>query len=100
MYHLNPFSFVPLVILGAYLGFLAYRSDSLWVSVAAHFYNNLFACVAAYFRLDDDLVVSGNPQVLSLPVLVMTLVPFSVVFLISTYYFMVVTRPASSKSGY
>lgn len=96
VYHLNPFSFIPLVVLGLYLGFLVYRSNSLWVSVAAHFYNNLFACVAVYLHLDDDFLVTGSPEVLSPTVLLVTLVSFSVVFLASTYYFMVVTKPVSS----
>jgi len=99
LYHLNPFSFVPLVVLGLYLGFLVYRSNSLWVSVAAHFYNNLFACVAVYLHMDDDFLVTGGAGVLSPSVLVVTFVSFCLVFLISTYYFMLVTKPVSSPQG-
>src|SRR5208283_2979510 len=48
-YHLNPSSFVPLAVIGIYLGFLAMRADSLWVSMATHFYNNALATIVFYF---------------------------------------------------
>ena len=100
MYHLNPFSFIPLAVLGVYLGFLVYRSNSLWVSVAAHFYNNLFACIAVYLHMDDDFLVTGNPAFLSPTVLAVTFVSFSVVFLVSTYYFIIVTKLVPSTSAH
>ena len=93
IYHLNPFSIIPLICLGMYLGFLVNRSGSIWVSVAAHFYNNLFACIALYFGMNDNFVVTGNPENLSGGMLAFTFLSFSAVFLISTYYFMFVTKP-------
>lgn len=93
IYHLNPFSFIPLIGLGLYLGFLVSRSNSIWVSVAAHFYNNCFACVAVYLGMNDNFVVTGSPEELSGISLLLTLLSFSLVFLISTYYFIFITRP-------
>jgi membrane protease YdiL (CAAX protease family) len=91
-YHLNPFSFVPLVALGVYLGFVAYRADSLWASVATHFYNNALACISLYFSLRDDYVIIGNANEMSIGSLLFTFWLFGVVFLVSTYYFIVITR--------
>jgi membrane protease YdiL (CAAX protease family) len=92
-YHLNPFSFIPLVILGMYLGFLAMRADSIWASSAAHFYNNAAACVATYFRLDDDAIITGNPDQMSLATLLGTFWFFGVIFLLSTFYYIKITQP-------
>lgn len=91
LYHLNPFSFVPLAVIGMYLGFLAYRSNSLWTSVAAHFYNNAIACVATFFHMDEDSLVVGNPEKLSPGFLLAVFWFFGVVFLIATYYFLRIT---------
>lgn len=86
-YHLNPFSFIPLAVIGFYLGFLAVRADSVWVSSAAHFYNNAIACIAIYFHLDDDAVVTGNPKEMPVGVLATTFLLFTMAFIVSTYYF-------------
>ncbi|MBI1803544.1 MAG: CPBP family intramembrane metalloprotease [Ignavibacteriae bacterium] len=96
-YHLNPFTFVPLAVLGIYLGFLAMRAQSLWVSVAAHFYNNAYACVALYFHMDDDIVGAGNPEHLSVGTLLLTFWFFGVIFLVSTLYFMRITMPVEES---
>jgi membrane protease YdiL (CAAX protease family) len=93
-YHLNPFSFVPLAVLGIYLGFIAYRANSIWVSVAAHFYNNAMACFASYFHMDQDAVVLGNPEKLSPMILIGTALFFGAVFAASTAAFIRVTAPA------
>src|SRR5579862_3108134 len=44
-YHLNPFEFIPLAALGVYLGFVAMRANSIWVSACGHFFNNALAVV-------------------------------------------------------
>jgi membrane protease YdiL (CAAX protease family) len=93
-YHLIPSSVVPLSMLGVYLGFLAYRSNSLWVSVIAHFFNNAVACVATYLRVDDEALLTGDPKAMSPALLLGTVWFFGIVFGLSTYYFYRVTRPA------
>ena len=92
-YHMNPFSFIPLVIIGIYLGFLAMRSGSIWVSVITHFFNNFLACFALYFKLKDDYVVVGNVDDMSVGSLVATFWFFGVIFILSIYYFMKITKP-------
>jgi uncharacterized protein len=56
-YHLNPFSIVPLVVLGFYFGFLVHRSGSVFVAASAHFMNNFVACAAVYLQLGDDFMI-------------------------------------------
>jgi membrane protease YdiL (CAAX protease family) len=99
-FHLNPFSIVPLVTLGVYLGFLAWRADSIWMSVAAHFFNNLLPVGALYFGLADESVVKGDMGDLPAGVLLAVFWFSGVIFLLSTYYFLHLTRaPASSDPG-
>jgi membrane protease YdiL (CAAX protease family) len=46
--HLNPILVVPLIVIGVYLGFLAWYTQSLALPIVAHFLNNAFAIVALY----------------------------------------------------
>ena len=95
-YHLNPFSIVPLVLLGIYLGFLVLRANNIWVSVSAHFYNNTIACIAAYVNKDDALI-TGDPGEMSFGFLAASFVFFAFLFALSTYYFIVITKQANSS---
>lgn len=90
-YHLIPSSVIPLAVLGIYLGFLTYRANSLWVAVAAHFCNNAIAVTATYLRVDDDAVLTGDPNEMPLALLLGTCWFFGIVFLASTYFFIRVT---------
>jgi membrane protease YdiL (CAAX protease family) len=92
-FHLNPSSFVPLALLGVFLGVLAYRSNSLWVPIAAHFMNNATACVASYFHVDDSAVVTGDPKAMSPAMLLGTLWLFGLLFLLVMVAFLRVTAP-------
>ncbi len=90
-YHLNPISVVPLVLLGAYFGYLVYRSRNLAISVSVHFFNNFFACAAAYMAVPDDFVALSPGSQVTGPLLLANTAVFFVVFVASTYYFMRVT---------
>lgn len=39
-FHLNPLQVVPLALLGVYMGYVVWRTGSLWAGIAAHFANN------------------------------------------------------------
>jgi len=96
-YHLNPFSFVPLALIGIYLGFLTMRTGSIWVSVTTHFFNNFLACIALYLNFKDDYVVLGNASEMSSAALLFTFWLFGVIFLISMLYFIKITK--ASEQG-
>ncbi len=98
-YHLNPFAFLPLAALGVYLGFLAMRANSIWISAAAHFFNNATASLAVYLHYDDDAIVTGNPGGMPVGILLLTFVAFTVLFLGSMYWFVRMTAQKKETSS-
>lgn len=86
-YHFNPFSFLPLVVLGIYLGFLVFRSDSILTSIVAHFANNLFAVVSIFFNSDEGILFHGGSSGLSVSAISWTVAGFGAIFVLSTYAF-------------
>ena len=46
-FHLDPVSFLPITLVGAYFGILVWRSRSIYPAILAHAANNLLAFVAA-----------------------------------------------------
>ena len=102
LYHLNPFSAIPLIVLGLYLSFLALRANNLLVSVAGHFFNNAIACIAVYFHVDDDSIITGNPNAMSTTELLGTCALFLLIFIGATYLFVRATvgeQPAADSSS-
>jgi membrane protease YdiL (CAAX protease family) len=59
LYHFNPYGLIPLTIIGLYLGFAAYTSQSLFIPIILHFLNNFFA-VMLYFIIGDDELFQSN----------------------------------------
>ncbi|MFA6981324.1 MAG: type II CAAX endopeptidase family protein [Ignavibacteriaceae bacterium] len=55
IYHFNPYAFLPLTALGFYLGYSAYKSNSILVPVVLHFINNLSAVVLFMVLGDSEL---------------------------------------------
>lgn len=47
--HLQFYGFLPRMLLGAYLGYLLYYSNNIWIPVLAHFTNNFLGVIAFYF---------------------------------------------------
>ena len=99
LYHLNPFSFIPLAVLGIYFGFLVYRSNNLSLAIAAHFFNNFVACLAVYLQLDDDFIVIAPNGAPGSATLIVNFLVFGLVFLVATYYFVRGTKPALDSEG-
>jgi hypothetical protein len=92
VFHLNPFSFVPLAAIGIYLGFLTSISGSIYSSIIAHFFNNLLAVLALYFGYGDDELITGKATELPLEELTIIFIVSTVVFVLSIYYFICVTK--------
>jgi membrane protease YdiL (CAAX protease family) len=59
LYHFNPYGLIPLAVIGFYLGFVAYSSQSLVIPIILHFLNNFFA-VMLYFIIGDDELFKSN----------------------------------------
>jgi len=65
IYHLNPFTVIPLIGIGCYFGLLRYRTGSVVPPIIAHFLNNALAVTLVYFHLDEGGVfppASGADQ--------------------------------------
>jgi len=87
LYHFNPYGLVALVILGAYFGYAAYVTDSIFVTMILHFLNNLIA-VLAYFILGNDELINTTitksdhivPQLFSLLMLTVLFLSYIIFF--------------------
>jgi membrane protease YdiL (CAAX protease family) len=53
-YHFQPFSLIPLIVLGWYLGFIVFYANSIWVGIVCHFLNNFFASYFLYVYGKED----------------------------------------------
>lgn len=91
LYHFNPYGLIPLAIIGYYLGFAAYSSQSLFIPMVLHFLNNFFA-VVLYFIIGDDELFKTNvtdPESLNTNIIyfiILSLLFITTIFLIKNYY--------------
>jgi len=53
IYHFNPYQVFPLIALGVYFGYAAYKTNSIFVPILLHFLNN-FLAVLMYFSLGKE----------------------------------------------
>ncbi len=53
LYHFNPYGFIPLVGLGLYFGYAAYKSNSIIIPMIIHMINNLVS-VTVYFKCGEE----------------------------------------------
>lgn len=67
--HLNPYGFIPLILIGIFLGYANFRSNSIFVPMILHFLNNFTAIMAYIYFGNDEIVansVDPNKDILSL----------------------------------
>ncbi|MDP4115519.1 MAG: CPBP family intramembrane metalloprotease [Bacteroidota bacterium] len=55
LYHFSPYGLLPLIGLGFYFGFAAYKTNSILPSMVMHFLNNFTAVLLYMFAGTDDL---------------------------------------------
>lgn len=87
LFHLNPVNFIPLILIGIYLGFLYYKSNSLFIPIVAHFFNNLIAIISIYLGHEDETLIGIQGDDVSVAFLLLNFVFFSIIFLFSLHYF-------------
>ncbi len=64
LFHMSLFNLPPLVIMGWFLGYVYYRTGSLWVPVAVHFANNALSLLMLQFQRQISPaadISAGNP---------------------------------------
>lgn len=55
VYHFNPYGLLPLIALGMFFGFAAYKSNSILIPIFLHFINNLTAVILYFVFGDEEL---------------------------------------------
>lgn len=59
LYHFNPYGLIPLIILGIYLSYSVYITDSIIVPMVLHFVNN-FLSIILFFIFGEEEVLRTN----------------------------------------
>jgi len=54
LFHMSPYRFIPTMIIGLYLGYLAQRSKSIFPGMMVHAINNGLVYIAIYFMPEND----------------------------------------------
>jgi membrane protease YdiL (CAAX protease family) len=100
LFHLNPFTWIPLAILGAYFGFLTYRTGSIILAIIAHFFNNFMASLGIYLNTGEEMLPIAPAAEPTTALILANTGAFGVVFILATYYFLHITRhPPDTKTG-
>jgi len=97
LYHVNPFEIVPLVGLGVFFGLLRYRSQSLLVPIAAHFFNNLMAVLASFYGMQDDNLLTAAQTTAGTPVMIFELIGFASLFFLTFVLYLRLTHDVSRR---
>ena len=97
LFHVNPFEVVPLVGLGVFFGLLRYRSQSLLVPIAAHFFNNLMAVLASFYGMQDDNLMAAAQTTTNAPVMIFELIAFALLFFLTFALYLRLTHDISRR---
>ncbi len=97
-FHMNPFAFIPLTVLGIYFSFIVWRGNSILLAVIAHLMNNSLAAIFLYFLGTDAVIVpSKTGAELSSSVIGANFIVGASVFMIATFFFLKITaKPAQA----
>jgi membrane protease YdiL (CAAX protease family) len=85
LFHLDPYKFLPVFLLGIMLGYLAVKSNSLYMSMYAHAINNAVAVTAVQYAglplmksiLEGSEVMQGGLVFLTILVMIGALITFN-----------------------
>jgi membrane protease YdiL (CAAX protease family) len=81
--HLNPVQFIPMVFLAMVLGYVFYYTNSIFCSIAVHFFNNALAVSAYYFQESSNVAKEIVSDTYTPPLLVVLM--FVVILSIAFY---------------
>lgn len=84
LFHLHPFNLIPLIILGVFITYVTYFSNSIISGVVLHFLNNLISAFAVFIFGKEDFT---NPDISGMEYWQLGISGFiSLVFFIATVY--------------
>ncbi len=81
IYHFNPYGLIPLILLGMYLGFSVYLSNSIVIPVILHFLNNFIAILAFFIFGESELMQSNFVDIESINSHIISFILLLVLFL-------------------
>ena len=80
-FHMQFFSFLPRMLVGAYIGYLLYWTRNIWITVFAHFVNNAYAVIAmSDTQLKDNEFITGD-------ISTQNLLPYTIVAIVALFFF-------------
>jgi hypothetical protein len=92
LYHFNPYGLLPLILIGVYLGYAVYKSNSIVVPVILHFLNNFIAVLAFFVFGEEELMQSNfvdleniNSHLFSFTLFLFLFIAF-IIFINKNYY--------------
>lgn len=59
IYHFNPYGLIALIVLGVYLGYAVYKTNSIFIAMLLHFFNNFIAVILVLIFGDEELLNSN-----------------------------------------
>jgi membrane protease YdiL (CAAX protease family) len=90
VFHFHPFNLIPLVILGVFISFTAFFSNSVYTAVVVHFINNLISAFSIYFfgKENPDWETITNQELLQYGLLsIFALVIFAVCIIFTVRFY-------------
>lgn len=90
VFHFHPFNLIPLVILGVFISFTAFFSNSVYTAVVVHFINNLISAFSIYFfgKENADWETISNHELLQyglLSILALAIFALCIIFTVRFY---------------
>lgn len=86
LYHFNPYGLIPLVMLGLFIGYSAYMSNSIVVPMFIHFLNNFISAILYFIFGSEDLMDSTIVDMKDVGSHIFNFVLLVVVFLSLIYF--------------
>ncbi|HMU42849.1 MAG TPA: CPBP family intramembrane metalloprotease [Ignavibacteriaceae bacterium] len=91
LYHFNPYGLLPLITLGLFFGFAAYKSNSILIPIFLHFINNLTAVVLYFIfgeeELNNSIALSGEDLLNQLILFFILILFFTALIISITKYY-------------
>ena len=86
IYHFHPYQIIPLVMLGLYFGFAAYKTNSIFVPMSLHFLNNFIALMMFFILGKDQISTPMNVSFADLQISLVSFFGLTILFLILILY--------------
>jgi membrane protease YdiL (CAAX protease family) len=97
LFHFHPFNLLPLILLGVYLTFVVYYSESIFTSVVCHFINN-FISAYVVFIFGYDITSSENMKPDEINQLIISGIISLIIFVLILYFIVKVFKKNKQKN--